>query len=47
MLSYFLNCKKNSENVGKKVLKTKNTRTMLSSKCIVDGSKKSRFIREE
>lgn len=34
MLSYFLTCKKNSENVGKKVLKTKNTRTMLSSKCI-------------
>ena len=30
-----------------KVLKTKNGRTMLSSKCAVCGNKKSRFIQEQ
>ena len=37
---------KNTENVHWNVLKTKNGRTMLSSKCAVYGSKKSRFMKE-
>ena len=38
---------KNSENVDPKVLKTKNGRTMLLSKCAVCCSKKSRFMKEQ
>ena len=38
---------KNTENVDPKVLKTKNGRTMLLSKCAVCGSKKSRFMKEQ
>ena len=47
MLTYCLKCKRNTENVGSKVLKTKNGRSMLLSKYVVCGSKKSRFIKEQ
>ena len=47
MLAYCLKCKKSTENVDSKVLKTKISRTMLSSKCAVCGNKKSRFIKEQ
>ena len=46
MLTYCLVCKKDSENKDAKMIKTKNGRLMLSSKCVVYGSKKSRFIRK-
>ena len=38
---------KNTENVNSKVLKTKNGRTILSSKCALYSNKKSRFMREQ
>ena len=38
---------KNKKKVGSKVLKTKNGRTMLSSKCAACESKKSRFMKEQ
>ena len=38
---------KNTENVDSKVLKTKNGKTVLSSKCAVCSSKKSRFMKEQ
>lgn len=41
MLSYFLNCQNNTENVDQKLLKTKNVRTILSSKCAVWGKERS------
>ena len=47
MLTYRLKCKKNTEDVDSKMLKTKNVRTMLSSKCAVCGNKKSRFMKEQ
>ena len=47
MLTYCLKCKKDTENVDSKMLKTKNGRTMLTSKCAVWGSKKSRFMKEQ
>ena len=47
MLTYCLNCKKGTENVNSKVLKTKNGRTMLPSICAKCGGKKSRFIKEQ
>ena len=42
MLTYCLKCKKNA-----KMLKTKNGRLNLSSKCAACGSKKSRFMKEQ
>ena len=47
MLSYCWKCKNNIENVDPKVIKAKNSRTMLSSKCAVCDSKKSRFMKEQ
>ena len=47
MLTYCLKYKKDRESVDSKMLKTKNGRTMLSSKCTVCGSKKSKFIKQQ
>ena len=47
MLSYFLVCRENTENKGSKVVKTKNNRLMLSSKCAICHNKKSKFIKEQ
>ena len=47
MLTYCLKCKKDRESVDSKMLKTKNGRTMLSSKCTVCGSKKSKFTKQQ
>ena len=47
MLPYCLKCKKNMKNVDEKIMKTKNGRFMLSSKCAVCGSKKSKFIKKQ
>ena len=47
MLTYCLKCKKNTENVNSNVLKTKNGRIMLLSKCAVCSSQKSRLMEEQ
>ena len=47
MLTYCLKCKKNTENVDSKMLKTKNGKPVLSLKCAVCSNKKSRFITEQ
>ena len=47
MLTYCLKCKKYTNNVDSKMLETKNGRLMLSSKCGICGSKKSRFMKEQ
>ena len=47
MLTYCLKCKKNTKNIDAKMMKTKNGRFMLSSKCAVCGSKKSKFMKEQ
>ena len=47
MSTYCLKCKQNTENVNSKVLKTKNGRAMLLSKCAVCSSTKSRFMKEQ
>ena len=44
MLTYYLKCKKNTKYIDAKLMKTKNGRFMLSSKC---GGKKSKFIKEQ
>ena len=47
MLTYCLKCKKDTKNVNSKVFKTENCKIMLSSKCDLCSSKKSRFTKEE
>ena len=47
MLTYWLNCEKVTDNVDQKVVKTRNGRTIPSSKCAVHFSKKSRFLKEQ
>ena len=37
---------RNTKNIDAKMIKTKNDRLNLSSKCVVCGSKKSRFMKE-
>ena len=47
MLSYCLKCGKNTESENPKVVRTKNGRIMLLSKCVVSYIKKSKFIKEQ
>ena len=47
VLSYFLNCKKNTENINSRVSKTSNNKTMLLAKYAICGRKKSRLIKEK
>ena len=42
-----MKCKKDTEHLNSKVIKTINDRPMLLSKCAVCGNKKSRFIKEQ
>ena len=46
MLTYYFKCKRNTKNIDAKMVKTKNGRLMLSLKCAICGSKKSRFMIE-
>ena len=47
MKSYCLKCRKDTENINSRGSKTSNNRTMISSKCVKCGSKKSRFIKNK
>ena len=47
MLPYCLKCRKNTESTNPKVVKTKNERIMLLSKCEVCDSGKLKFIKEQ
>ena len=47
MLSYCLKCRKNTESKNSKVVKTKNWKKMLLSKCAACDSKKLNFIKEK
>ena len=47
MLSYCLKCKRNTESINPKVLKTTNGRMMILSTCAKCSSKKSKIIKEQ
>ena len=47
MLTYCLKCRKDTKNIDAKIIKTRNGRLMISSKCAECGRKKSRFIKEQ
>ena len=47
MKTYCVKCKKDTENIDPKVVRTKNNRLDMQSKCSVCGIKKPRFIKEK
>ena len=47
MLLSCLKCRKNTESKNPKVASTKNRRIILSSKCALSDSKKSKFIKQQ
>ena len=44
MNTYCLSCKKDTKNIDSKVIKTKDNRKMMLSKCFICNNKKSTFI---
>ena len=44
MNTYCLPCKKDMKNIDSKVIKTKNNRKMMLSKCSICNNKKSTFV---
>ena len=47
MNTYCLKRKINTSNINPKMVKTKNNRLLMQSKCSVCGTKKSRFVKEQ
>ena len=47
MKSYYLKCKKDTENIDSKIFRTKNNRLIMQSKCTDSENKKSRFVKEQ
>ena len=47
MLTYCVKCRKNTENIDSKMVRTKNNRLVIQSKYSVCGIKKSRFVKEQ
>ena len=47
MLSYYLKCRKTAESKNPNIVRTKNERIMLLSKCEFCDSKKSKLIKEQ
>ena len=47
MLCYCLKCKKNTESINPRVLKTSNGKTIILSKCAICDSKISKFIKKQ
>ena len=47
MKTYCVKCKRDTENIDPKLVRTKNNRLVMQSKCSFCGSKKSRFVKEQ
>ena len=45
MKTYCVKCKKDTENIDPRMVRTKNNRLVTQSKCSVCGIKKSRFVK--
>ena len=46
MNTYSLSCKKDTKNIDSKVIKTKNNKKMMLSRCSICNNKKSTFLSE-
>ena len=47
MKTYCMKCRRDIENIDPKMVRTKNNRLVMQSKCSVCWSKKSRFVKEQ
>ena len=47
MKTYCVKCRRDTENIDPKMVRTKNNRLVMPSKCSVCGIKKSRFVKEQ
>ena len=47
MKTYYLKCRKDTENIDPKISSTSNDKAMILSTCAICGSKKSRFIKNQ
>ena len=47
MKTYCVKCKKDTENIDPKMVRTKNNRLIMQSKCPICGIKKSVFVKEQ
>ena len=47
MNSYCLSCKKDTKNLNPKIVRIKNNRLMMLSKCAICNNKKPKFIKEQ
>ena len=47
MKKYCVKCRKDTENIDPKMVRTKNNRLIMQSKCPVCGIKKSKFVKEQ
>ena len=47
MKTYYVKCRKDTENIDPKMVGTKNNRAIMRGKCFFCGIKKSRFVKEQ
>ena len=47
MKTCWAKCRKDTENIDPKMVRTKNNKLIMQSKCSVSGIKKSRFVKEQ
>ena len=47
MKTYCVSCRKDTENIDPKMVRTKNNRLIMQSKCPACRIKKSRFVKEQ
>ena len=47
MKTYYVKCKKDTENIDPKIVRTKHNRLVMQSKCSICRIKKSRFVKEQ
>ena len=47
MKAYCVKCRKDTGNIDPKMVRTKNNKLIMQSKCPVCGIKKSRFVKEQ
>ena len=47
MKTYYVKCRKDTENIDPKMVGTKNNRAIMQGKCLFCGIKKSRFVKEQ
>ena len=47
METYYVRCKKKTENLSPKIFKTKTGRLIMQSKCAECGTQKSRFVKKQ